>query len=235
MLFTGLKAPDAGYCWMMKPGNVWMLLLFLAGCPGLQAGLTFEKTQLELESGYLDEQLEVAFPFRNTGAEAVTISRMESSCGCTVPTLEKRTYQPGESGVIEAVFTFGPRTGPQTKTVTIHTDNRGQPLHQLSFKTDIPRWVTIQPHMLHWRKGESQTREIAVQLEDPEVIALAQVKGDLQHFAIEQTASGPGGYRYTVTPKPGVDRATERITFVFEARQGETRLEREITLFCLVR
>ena len=50
------------------------------------------------------------FAFRNIGDDPVTIMRVTSSCGCTTPRLDKRTYAPSESGAITARFEIGQRS-----------------------------------------------------------------------------------------------------------------------------
>jgi hypothetical protein len=48
-----------------------------------------------------------SFPFTNTGEYPVTISSTRSSYGCVVAALEKKRYEPGESGKSWPVSTSG--------------------------------------------------------------------------------------------------------------------------------
>ena len=57
------------------------------------------------------------FNFTNVADKEITIA-VAASCGCTVPTMEKTTYKPGESGKVSARFDPHSRQGPQTKTLT---------------------------------------------------------------------------------------------------------------------
>ncbi|HEX4588982.1 MAG TPA: DUF1573 domain-containing protein, partial [Gemmataceae bacterium] len=53
------------------------------------------------------------FAFTNTGAEPLTITDVHTSCGCLVPTLRQRVYQPGERGdLVVEVNTLSQPAGP---------------------------------------------------------------------------------------------------------------------------
>lgn len=68
------------------------------------------------------EPVEHAFTFTNIADKEITIA-VAASCGCTVPTLEKTTYKPGENGKVTARFDPHNRQGPQTKTLTFTVVN----------------------------------------------------------------------------------------------------------------
>ena len=63
------------------------------------------------------DPVEHVFTFTNIADKEVQIA-VAASCGCTVPTLEKTTYKPGENGKVSARFDPHNRQGPQTKTLT---------------------------------------------------------------------------------------------------------------------
>jgi len=68
------------------------------------------------------ETVEAEYPFKNTGSTTVTIKSLSPSCGCVAAELEKRTYAPGESGVVKLVMTVGARVGEQNKRVIVEID-----------------------------------------------------------------------------------------------------------------
>lgn len=68
------------------------------------------------------DPVEHAFTFTNIADKEITIA-VAASCGCTVPTLEKTTYKPGENGKVTARFDPHNRQGPQTKTLTFTVVN----------------------------------------------------------------------------------------------------------------
>ena len=103
-----------------------LLLLVLLASADLTAhaaagALRWEQTEISIQAPMLAETVEATFAFSNTGSTPVTIEDVHSTCGCTVPTLDKRTYAPGESGTIRAVFTLGDRVGLQEKLISVRT------------------------------------------------------------------------------------------------------------------
>jgi len=70
--------------------------------------LAFETTEVDFGRLYSDEPREVAFEFVNEGTGPLEITNIQSSCGCTVVDQDDvvgRSFQPGERGVIRAVYT----------------------------------------------------------------------------------------------------------------------------------
>ncbi len=60
------------------------------------------------------------FEFTNTGDAPLIISKVNSSCGCTVPSYPKDPIMPGKTGQIEVKYNMNP--GPINKTVTVETN-----------------------------------------------------------------------------------------------------------------
>ncbi len=121
-----------------------------------QAGLNFESTSLDVKADSSTASLAVKFPFKNTGDKKVTIFSAESDCGCTTAGLEKKEYEPGESGVITANFAIGDRVGPQVKQIRVRASDQTEP-HLLVFKTNIPVFARVQPQFVYWANGEPAT------------------------------------------------------------------------------
>jgi len=61
------------------------------------------------------------FEFTNVGNEPLIISRVKSSCGCTVPKKPDGPIAPGESSTIEVKYDTK-RVGPIRKTVTVYSN-----------------------------------------------------------------------------------------------------------------
>jgi len=58
------------------------------------------------------------FKFTNTGTKPIAISKVKTSCGCTVPKYSKEPILVGESGEIEIKYDTK-RVGNFTKTITV--------------------------------------------------------------------------------------------------------------------
>jgi hypothetical protein len=65
------------------------------------------------------EKVSYGFKFTNTGKTDLIISKVSSSCGCTVPDYPKTPIRPGETKKIDVKFDTENRRGFQNKTVTI--------------------------------------------------------------------------------------------------------------------
>ncbi|OAI41808.1 hypothetical protein AYO41_05205 [Verrucomicrobia bacterium SCGC AG-212-E04] len=131
-------------------------VLLLASSLPARAGLFFEKTVIDAKPESGATHLTVKFPFKNTGNDKVTLVSTESDCGCTTATLDKKVFQPGESGVITVNFAIGERIGPQEKKVRVRASDQTEP-HVLTFKTDIPVFARVQPQFVYWANGEPPT------------------------------------------------------------------------------
>jgi hypothetical protein len=216
--------------------RILIALFWLTAAALAQAGLVFESTRIEQQAGFLDERSEAVFRFTNEGDAELTIERLQSSCGCTVPQLEKRTYAPGESGEIKALFTFGARLGTQQKRVTVITNEAGRSVHNLEFITHIPVWADIQPKLVRWTVGQEPVpQEVRVRIADPDRVELAPPQGASSRFTIEAVDGGPGERVFRIIPKGTDQRVTERVVFSLIAHEGDAQRTRDLAIHCLVR
>lgn len=67
------------------------------------------------------------FKFKNTGDEVLVISRVYSTCGCTIPKKPEDPIQPGETGVIEVKYDTKRAAGPIRKTITVYSNASPEP------------------------------------------------------------------------------------------------------------
>lgn len=123
----------------MKRLSIIILTLVFALCGALaaQSKMVFETT--EIDFGELDagKAVELTFKFKNAGNETLIITNINSSCGCTVPRIEKKEYQPGETGIIPVKFNSRGLKGKIAKTVTIVTNDRENEYTTLKIKGTI--------------------------------------------------------------------------------------------------
>lgn len=93
----------------------------------------------EFESDVIDYgKLEVAadgvriFKFKNIGKSPLVISRIQSSCGCTVPEKPEKPIMPGASGEIKVKYDTN-RQGGFSKEITVFS-NASEPEKKLRIK-----------------------------------------------------------------------------------------------------
>lgn len=72
------------------------------------------------------------FEFTNTGDAPLEITRVSSSCGCTVPKKPEKPVAPGETGEIQVKYDTS-IVGPIRKTITVYS-NAEVPAKSLKIK-----------------------------------------------------------------------------------------------------
>ena len=78
---------------------------------------------------------ERVFKFTNTGDAPLIISKVKTSCGCTVPTYSKEPILPGAQGQLDIKYDTK-RLGAFTKTITV-TSNAKEGSKKLKIKGNI--------------------------------------------------------------------------------------------------
>ena len=85
------------------------------------------------------------FSFKNVGNTLLKIIKIKSDCGCTVPTLDKKEYSPGEGGVIKVKYHAGLQASLQSKHVYVTTNDPVKPEVTLTLKAKIVDRVSYEP------------------------------------------------------------------------------------------
>lgn len=85
-----------------------------------------EMPAIEFENDFYDfgkliqgEKVAYSFKFKNTGSTDLIISKVSTSCGCTVGDFPTVPIKPGQSNKIEVKFDSENRRGFQNKTITV--------------------------------------------------------------------------------------------------------------------
>ncbi len=154
------------------------------------AQLAWTRTAIDEKAKFGQKEVQAEFTFVNQGSEAVTITKTETSCGCTVANLEKKTYEPGEEGTLGVIFDVGQRVGKQVKRIQVNTDESNNAEgYKLVLSVDIPQAIELKPRVLTWRRGsEATTKEIHVTFHDELPLALHSIvpqNDDAQNFSYE--------------------------------------------------
>jgi hypothetical protein len=85
----------------------------------LPAEFKFEKESHNFGKVVLGKPVSVDFKFTNVGDEPLIISKVETSCGCTVPEYTQTPVKKGETGVVKVTFSPAGAALPFSKIVTI--------------------------------------------------------------------------------------------------------------------
>lgn len=81
--------------------------------------ISFEGINHDFGDVIQGEKVTYNFIFHNTGGSDLLISKVSTSCGCTVGKYPKELIKPGEGGEVEVTFDTNRRKGIQNKTITV--------------------------------------------------------------------------------------------------------------------
>ncbi|MGD0551824.1 MAG: DUF1573 domain-containing protein [Sedimentisphaerales bacterium] len=95
------------------------------------------------------------FKFANKGEGVLKISEVTKTCGCTVFTLDKKEYAPGEEGVIDAGYNADKGSGVRTRHLYVMSNDPVNPRIELTIKAAIVQKIVYEPEKLEYTlKGE---------------------------------------------------------------------------------
>lgn len=97
------------------------------------------------------------FGFQNVGDTVLKIINVKPDCGCTLFTLEKKEYAPGERGVLKIKYHAVTRGGPVTRRVVVTTNDPTKSVVTLTMKSNIVQRVDYQPKRLNLLLKDEQT------------------------------------------------------------------------------
>lgn len=110
------------------------------------------------------------FKFKNAGGAPLLISDVHATCGCTVPQLAKRQYNPGEEGVIDVTYNPHGKRGKQNQRVTITSNDPNAPSFVLNVEAEVVPLVAADPAMValgQVPKGEGKTVSLTLTSREP--------------------------------------------------------------------
>ncbi len=96
-----------------------------------------------------DEKVEHEFIIKNAGDGLLLIDKVKTTCGCTVAQPEKKDLQPGESTKIKATLSLASRQGPQTKQITVESNDPETPVLTLTIKGVATDPILIEPRTIN--------------------------------------------------------------------------------------
>jgi hypothetical protein len=190
-----------------------ILLLFPA--PSLFA-LTWDKTTIERDT--VGAKVAAEFRFTNNAAVPVRIHAVQTSCGCTVATPQKREYAPGESGTLPVTHDPEGRTGVRAYRITVRTDEDGKKPDELILKINIARQIEAGVRVAVWETGEERepkTIPFKIDPRAPVTVTGAQPEKDLVTAEILDGPS-PAEKLLKITPNEGGSQGQTRIRLATE-------------------
>ncbi len=92
------------------------------------------------------------FVIKNAGDEPLQITEVKTTCGCTVAKPEVNTLAPGEETKVGVTFNLKGKQGPQTKKITVLTNDPETPQYYLELKGTALALINMEPGMLNFGK-----------------------------------------------------------------------------------
>jgi hypothetical protein len=167
--------------------------------------IKFDKTEHDFGNLNPSENTSCTFNFENTGdAELVVNKRIKSTCGCTVPTLKRDKYPPGDSGVIKVKFRAPSRPGSTTKSIYVKSNDPDNPRQQLKVTANIVLAVDYNPKNLDLSLIEQNADAPPITIEslDNNEFAIVSSESTNDTITIE---TDPSKKAMSFTLKPKVD------------------------------
>ncbi|MEM6522780.1 MAG: DUF1573 domain-containing protein [Bacteroidota bacterium] len=100
------------------------------------AVITFEEDKFDFGDIYQGDKVEHIFKFENTGNEALIITNVQTTCGCTAPNWPRDPVPPGQESELKVVFNSAGKMGRQNKIITI-VSNATNPMARVSIVTNV--------------------------------------------------------------------------------------------------
>jgi hypothetical protein len=181
---------------------MWLPVVVLATFSA-RAGLVFEREVASEAAAPSEETHESTFHFKNTGTKPVTISEVQSTCGCLGASTDKMVYQPGDSGTLSATIKLGTFEGEVIKSIYLISDDDQEPKRQLQMKITIPKLMEVSPEVTTWAVGEDpKPKKLSIKVLRDEPIVVTAVSSTRDNFTVELVELEQGRvYEVIMTPK----------------------------------
>jgi len=122
----------------MKHYVIIILFLFSASCFSQDKNkdkvketnnseMTFKKTFHNFKTVWYKADATYEFVFKNTGKEPLIITKVKSSCGCTIPTWEKEPVLKNKTGIIKVKYD-SKRIGQFQKSIKVYSNAKNSPV-----------------------------------------------------------------------------------------------------------
>ena len=125
------------------------------------ADLDWETKSQDVEALSHDKLLAAEYAFANNNDKTITIESLACQCDCVELILKKRTYLPGEKGVLRAFFVFEDRLGSHRKRIYVGT-KVGTKKRKSTLRLSAMIWKTVSLDGLTWDEGENQEKEVRI-------------------------------------------------------------------------
>jgi hypothetical protein len=184
------------------------------------AGLEWEAKSQTVKVHPLQASKTVLFGFSNTGSAPVEIVDLKPTCGCITGTIEKKIYQPGESGAIQLTFDLRKKEGAQRKGLAVKTQGGGST--KLYISTKVGSSFKFLQKRLIWESGEERApKSLKVINQHSIPFGIKEVVSKREGVSVKLVTQREGfEYELVITPDAKLKNTMIPITVVPDTPEG---------------
>ncbi len=171
------------------------------------------------------------FTFKNIGNKTLKIDHIQSTCGCSVPQLDKKDYEPGESGTVDVRF-HAPTTSEETKKqLYIISNDPSNPRAQLEVRAVVQVKVQTEPTevSLMLNKPNAGLGPIKIKSTDGKPFRITKFTSQADAFTCVFDPNA-AATEFTLTPQVNLDTLSKNptgvMTFEVDHPQGGIQMVR---------
>ena len=139
--------------------------------------LLFEQTTYDFGSVAPGSMNNCEFKFQNKGTGLLKIGDISKTCGCTVFTLEKKDYAPGELGTLKVQYHADNSTGQRMRSLFVTSNDPNKPRTELIIAANIAQRVVFQPERLEYKLSgdKPDVAELTLRSVDDKPFAITKI------------------------------------------------------------
>jgi len=140
------------------------------------------------------------------------IKKLQSTCGCMVPELQKKEYAPGESGVVKVTFSAPARKGVSRKNLYIHSNDKKNPMAKLTIRARVAPKVDYKPKKLNLSLKEENggCPDIVLKSLDNRLFSILGIKSSSNVITIDYDGS-KRAKEFVLKPKVDMEKIQKRM------------------------
>ncbi len=153
------------------------------------------------------QTIEHTFIVRNIGDTTLEISQVRPACGCTLANISEKMVPPGGQSEITARLSLQGRNGPQSKPITIMSNDPQQPEFRVTLAGNVSAAIQVAPERLMFGQigqGRSAEQTVSINSLNQESFNITDINSSTpeltheletveagKHYNIKFTLTGP--------------------------------------------
>ena len=201
-----------------------LAVLALAAALPAAAALKWDSLEAAVQVRAEETAANTSFKFVNAGDRPITITDIHAGCGCTIPSLAKNTYAPGERGELRILFEPRNREGLYRTSIAVATDDAAT--STLQFVADIEPLVSFDTRFVFWKPGEARTpKHMRLTFAEGHPASIAELTSSDTRFAVSFTPVGESGREFDIEVVPPAEVINYTVITI-RALIGDAKAER---------